>query len=228
MRTPGPRRRTVATALAIVLVVAVGCSRSDASVPPEDLPVGEALTSLVAARGGQTTMSGDIVVDTVLVTSMDRVTVEEPITLEEVTPLRVDPAVEVVTVVVSFMRRDHELLAQGFLGEVCLPGWPPRGALVDPDAPPEDVGDGGWLHEVAGLGLQPGDEFTFSLVTRPTQVGQWSAHGLRIVYRSADGRRFQQTSEAGAVEFETRARPAGPGSSGGCDGTEPVGGGWGG
>lgn len=219
----------VGTALAIVVVVAVGCSRSDASVAPEDLPVGEALKSLVAARGGQTTMSGDIVVDTVLVTSMDLVTVEEPITLEQVTPLQVDPTVEVVTVVVSFMRRDHELLAQGFLGTACLPGWPPPGAMVDPDAPPaEDVRDGAWLHEVAGLGLQPGDEFTFSLVTRPTEVGPWSAHGLRIVYRGADGRRFQQTSEAGAVEFATRARTAGPGSAGGCDGTEPLRGRWGG
>lgn len=208
----GGRSRAPLAAAAALAVLAAGCSQPG-EAEPEELPTGQALWSPRAAHGGTTTTSGDIVMGTPFFTGMDRFAVEEPVVLEEVTPLRVDPGMEVLDVVVSFASREGEKGQHRFLlGDACLDRWPPLTELADPGAP-VDPDTPAWLYPVEGLKLRAGDQILISLVTQPARAGHSSAEGLRIVYRR-DGRRFQQTSEVHTVEFDA-------GDEGGCDGTGP-------
>lgn len=211
-----PRRMSrgsaAVTAVVATAVLAVGCSSSAEPVPADELPVGDAFSSVVAASGNRTTWEADIALGTVLMAGMDRLDVGEAVVVEEVTPLRAGAGIEVVQVVASFMRREDQLVNAAFLGSKCMGDWPhprlaERGAPVHPDPSLDDP----VLYPVEGLELYPGDQVAFALVSRPTRAGTWSAEGLRIVYRH-DGRRYQEQTEIGKVVHEA-------GTEGGCDGS---------
>jgi len=114
---------------------------------------------------------------------VDELEVKEAIVIEEIQPLRIDEGLELLEAPVSFLRSNQRAMQgpdgteSGFRGNICTDRWPPRVRMG--------------VYDSRNLALNAGDFIVPAFVTRARRVGDWSATGLRIIYRQG-GRRFQQ------------------------------------